>query len=370
MKNYATIKVACLCLASFFAIGIRDIYAQEVSGQDAWLWYASDASGMAFDTITGPRDAAYALKVSKSGSSERSELFHDGVVIKSWHRSFAEDGMLSREAFSEGDMLIEERLYDERGKLTIERLFLDEGVVEEIAYQYASGRLQSKTTNRSGETPERMVYMYAPDGRLASVNDTKDMSFGTSSAPSGGQAIWRQSQDGLELRRFGQDGRLSSVSVYIAGVLNSNESREWKDGALLRSVVDKKDGTRTTIVFAPDGAAIGQETNVTIEFDGTVQSRINRSYDFKGRLERMETIAKNHVQLVSYEYDQDDTLLSTKTLVDGFIESLVTYASPLVRIEELYSRGVAFVRVRYEDGRRVLEEMLKDGEVVRSKRFE
>ncbi|GAB1454958.1 hypothetical protein MASR2M48_02580 [Spirochaetota bacterium] len=369
MKQKASTLVTYLCLASFLAIGIRGLSAQDGSILESRLWYASDASGMSLERIAGPLGAEYALLVSKNENTERAELYHDGAILKTWHRSYLSGGLLSREAYSEGSVLTEERLYDDEGRLRLERQFFDEGNVEETTYQYASGRLQSKTTSRTGEESSSMVYVYAPGGRLASVRDSRDLSFGYSSSPMGGQSFWREGKDGLELRSYDQAGRLVRVSVYVDAVLKSQESREWQDGTLIQSIVEKDDGTKNTTSYAAEGVAAGLVTSLSIELNGIVQSLVKRDYDFKGRLERVETIANGQVRSSTYEYDSDDTLKITKTFVDGLIESIVSYESPLVHTEELYSRGVAFVRVRYEDGRRVLEEILKDGQVVRSRRF-
>lgn len=339
-------------------------------------WYASDSSGMALDPIRGPSESEYSLSIRTTGikndytgASELSQLFKEGVAIKSWLKTFGPGGALSLETYSEGTLIKGERLYDNEGRPSTERLFLDDGRLTEIMYQYVSGRLQYKTVSR-GENTSTYIYLYAPDGRLASVKEEGGASIGTSSALSGGDAIWRVLKDGLELRRYDKSGRLILVSVYEAETRVSQESLEWHQGSLERSIVEDRDGTKTTRVYAIDGEARGQETSVIIERNGSLQSSLKKTYDAEGRLKESETMIDGHLRRIGYEYDIEGTLLTKKTFYDGIIESIVITESPLVMIEELYNKGIAFVRVRYEDGRRVLEEILKDGIVVRSRAFE
>ena len=48
----------------------------------------------------------------------------------------------------------------------------------------------------------------------------------------------------------------------------------------------------------------------------------------------------------------------------------ILYESAGVRIEEFWDDGAVFARVRYEDGRRVLEEIVQNGVVVRTRKFD
>jgi len=122
--------------------------------------------------------------------------------------------------------------------------------------------------------------------------------------------------------------------------------------------------------YAADGAAAGKPLVLTSEADGAAVSVERRAYDESGRLSTVETTARGRTTLVENAYDEQGALYSTRTSSGGAMISLVRYESPGVRVEELYDAGQAFARVRYEDGRRVLEEILKDGVVVRSRRFD
>ncbi len=333
-------------------------------------WYASDPAGMELDRIDGPADSGYSLLVSRSGDTVRSELHRDGAAVKAWLRTYAPDGVLSREAMEEGGALREETLYDEAGRPRLERSFVAGGDVEETAYEYLSGRLASKRKTRRGEELSAITYLYAPDGRLALAKESGGLAFGTEAARAGAFLSWRAGADGMELRGYDGDGRLVEITTYDGAALVSRESRIWKDGALSSVVVEGGDGARVSTEYEDGGPAAGKPARVTTERDGAVVSVENHAYDAEGRLSAVERTGGGPTVLIEYAYGESGSASSVRTSRGGLTVSVVRYESATTRVEELYDDGVAFARVRYEDGRRVLEEMLRDGVVVRSRSFE
>ena len=277
--------------------------------------------------------------------------------------------MLLREAVEQDGAISSELLYDALGRPNLEREFLAGGAVREIAYEYASGRLASRATSEGGEVVSTTTYLYAPDGRLALASESSGGGHGTASGRSGRTSTWRVSGEALELRAYDRDGRLVSVASYRGAELISREDRAWRDGALVLSLVEAG-GKKMTTEYAADGVAAGKPLVLTSEADGATVSVERRSYDESGRLVTVETTARGRTTLVENAYDDEGALYSTRTSIGGALISIVSHESPDVRVEELYDAGLAFARVRYEDGRRVLEEILKDGVVVRSRRFD
>jgi len=366
--NHSAPAVLALVLA---CLPVRWLGAQAAPASG---WYASDQSGMAFEAVSGPAGSEYTLRVSAQEDGQRSELFKNGEAVQSWTRSYGPTGFLAREALEKGGSIREEFLYDAAGRPLLERMFLEDGNVEEIAYTYSSGRLASKTTSFAGAIISTMTYRYAPDGRLALARQTGSehavSGFGTSASQKGGSSSWRLVSGGLELRAYDADGRLVSTAVYAGAELISREERTWSEGALRLVVLESADGTKVITEYGTDGAAAGAIVAVSTERDGAVVSTERRSYDDEGRVSRIDYSAGDRSSSVENTYDDEGVLAQAKTSSGGAIVSLVRYESPTVRVEELYDGGVAFARVRYEDGRRVLEEMLRDGVVVRSRRFE
>lgn len=362
MRKRAAGFVACFFLVAF----LTDLEAQVAPKEG---WYTSDPAGLALESIQDPAGYEYALHVVRQGDQVRSQLFHNGQVLKTWIRTYGPSDVLVREATEKDGLVKEEFLYDAQGRPSLERIFLEQGDVEETAYEYASGRLASKTTTSGGMTISKRTYMYAPDGRLALSRDETGSESGTSAARSGGSSSWRITETGLELRSYNATGRLTSISVYVGAERLSHEARSWKDGVLERVTLETVSGSTTSMDYVLTGPALGEIALVTVTDGDTTLSTERREYDEKGRLARLETSVRGRETAVAYEYGDDDVLAATKTSVEGVPVSVVRNESSTTRVEELYDSGVIFARVRYEDGRRVLEEMIRDGIVVRTRSF-
>jgi len=358
-------RAAVSAAVFFLCLNLTSATAQAVPREG---WYSSDPAGLALDSIPDPAGHEYALHVKKQDDTFRSELFRNGIIIKTWFRTYGASGLLSREAMERDGILKEEFLYDAQGRPSLERIFLENNDIEETDYEYASGRLVSKTTAIDGATISKRTYLYAPDGRLALVREDPGNESRTSAARSGGSSSWRIGETGLELRTYDATGRLASISVYEGAERLSHEARSWKDGALERVTEETTVGSTTT-EYILSGPALGEISAIMITKDDKPVSTERRAYDEKGRLASVATSLRGRITVVAYEYAVDGALASAHTSIDGVLVSTVRHETPTVRVEELYDSGAVFARVRYEDGRRVLEEMLRDGVVIRTRRF-
>lgn len=359
-------RAAIFAVVFFLSIFINGLGAQSAPEEG---WYSSDPSGFALESIPNPAAHEYALRVLRQDGAIRSELFHKGESVKTWIRTYSPSGFLSRDAMEQDGFLKEEFLYDAQGRPSLERIFLDDGDIEETAYEYASGRLVSKTVSVGGASVSKMTYLYAPDGRLALAREASGDDFGTSEAWTGRSSSWSIGTGGLELRTYDAKGRLVSISLYDGADRRSHEERFWKDGTLERVIVETKNGSMISTDYVMSGAATGEVAAITAKRNDKVVSTERRAYDGTGRLSRVDASLGGRESAVEYDYDDDGVLASKRTSVGGVLASLVHYESPTARVEELYDAGAVFARVRYEDGRRVLEEMLRDGIVVRTRRF-
>ncbi len=367
MTNRAAVAVLLVAVA---ASSVAEAQRPSADPRRPGQGYASDPAGMELDRIDGPTESGYSLLVSRSGDTVRSELHRDGAAVKAWLRTYAPDGVLSREAMEEGGALREEILYDEAGRPRLERFFVAGGDVEETAYEYLSGQLASKRTTRGDDELSAITYIYAPDGRLALAKESGGRAFGTEAARGGAFLSWRAGTDGMELRGYDRDGRLVEITTYDGAALVSRESRIWKDGVLASVAVEGGDGARVITEYENDGPAAGKPAKVTTERDGAIVSTETHAYDADGRLSAVERTGDGVSVVIEYAYDESGSASSVRTSRGGLTVSVVRYESATTRVEELYDDGVAFARVRYEDGRRVLEEILRDGVVVRSRSFE
>lgn len=357
-----------------FAVVLSLFAASPLSAQIATGWYVSDPSGLAIEPAAGPGDAEYALLVAETGGSFRSELYRDGEALRAWLRTYGRRGALVREAMEEGGSIREERLYDDDGQPSLERIFLSGGAVEETAFEYASGRLLSKTTSRDGSVVSTTSYLYAPDGRLAMARSTGGVAAG---GAEGSSSSWTLGPLGLELRSYDGDGRLVSVALYDGAEEKRREERSWAGGAVERVVVVESSGTELETLYATDGPAAGEILSLTERQGGEETSVERRSYDGEGRLVLVETSSGGTGTSsggtgtsTAYEYDDAGELASATTTLGGELVTVLRYEPDGARLEESYDSGELFARVRYEDGRRVLEELFEDGAVINTRSFE
>lgn len=333
-------------------------------------WYASDPSGFRLEKITGPEGSAWTLLVSRETLSERTTLYHDGEEKKAWTRTFLPDGTLERETSEEGGILRGELAYDADGRPASERRLLDGGTVEDVVYGYESGRLRKKTTSVDGKVVGTVDYLYAPSGRLVSAIESTGEYWGNSAAKSGLYYSWRASGDSVELRGYDVDGSLVLIRRYSGSRQVLEERRSWLEGALERSIVSAEDGTTTTTSYVTGGAAKGEPWSTIVENGGKLVSAERRDFNENGKLSRLERDEGGIASVIEYQYDAEGSLSQEKRYAESSLVAVVLYAEPGSRVEEAWDRGALYARLVYKDGRKVLEEMIKEGIVVRSRSFE
>lgn len=359
--------MALFLLAGFGVAACIGVEAQSMPGEG---WYASDSLGMAYESVSGPKDSAWSLEIAGRGASRRSTLYKDLVAVRTTVREYGSSGNLQREAVEEKGILSEESTFDADGRPLLARRFLADGVVEETGYGYIDGKLLVKETSRGGKVLETVRYVYSPDGRLVSAKASNGAFYGSGKTVDGVASMWRMGPDGLELRGYDASGRLASVRVYDGVVLKRRETRIWAGNALERSSIVTSDGTTTVTAFEVSGAAAGSILTLTVERAGLVESRERRAYDDAGRLKRVESEIGGKRASTEYAYDDQGVLAMEKRLLERDQALVIHYVSKTEIVEENYRGDVLFARVSYQDGRRVKEELFKDGVIVRTRTFE
>ena len=350
----------------FLIVAPHETWSQASQG----IWYDSDSSGMKYNTSEGPNEAGWSLLQYVKESTEHTEIYENGLPIKSWARTYDTQGRLEREALTQDGMIREELLYDKDGFPSLERRYNENGAVEDTKYTYASGRLVSKTVSLDGLTVKVISYLYAPDGRLASARESPGGYFATSSTMRGISYSWKMSDGFVELSGYDSSGRLVSVSLYSGSELKRHEVRTWNNGLIERVLLTEGTGVITETEYETQGAATGKPRLIQTGLKGDLKTTERRLYDDEGRVAKLELISGQSESSTEYEYDQDGNLLLQNMSQNGILVSVTRYVSTTSRIEESYENGVMFARVNFEDGRKVLEEIFKDGLVVRSRSFE
>jgi hypothetical protein len=354
-------------MAVLFAAACAGVKAQPLPRDG---WYASDSLGMVHGPVSGPGDAPWTLELAGPGASHRTTLYKEGVAVRTTVRDYGSSGNIRREAVEEEGILVEESAFDDDGRPLTARRFLVDGSVEETSYAYIDGRLLSRRTSIGGEILETMDYSYAPDGRLVSAKASSGAFQGSGKSASGASSMWRKGPDGLELRLYDASGRLAAVRVYDGTILKSDETRTWAGDVLEHSELVTSDGTKTSTTYAVTGAAAGSILSISVERGGTTVSSDRRSYDDAGRLLRMESETGGRRAVTEYAYDDQGILAVERRFLDPGQLLVIRHESSTDKVEETYREDILIARVAYRDGRRVKEELYKDGIVVRTRTFE
>jgi len=356
-------RAATLALFGILALGPA-LAAQPATG----LWYASDPAGFALERLSGPAGSGYELLVESLPGRTRRVLYRDGEPLETRLKEFRADGRPSREAVERGGRLTEETRFDEAGRPSVERRFLEGGATAETSYRYEGGRLVSKETLRDGVV-ERYAYRYAADGRPLSAALEGGLSLGGSDPRAVRSSHWSAGPDGLTLRGYDASGRLVEVGRYEGALLVSLETIRWQEGRMASSRLVRGD-EETVTDYLLSGPALGLAASRTLLSKDAIVSVTRYGYDEAGRLasERGERGALTTI--LEYAYDPEGGLVSVTETRNSAIVKATRYESGSVRIEDTYQHGVVVARVRYVNGRRASEEIMRNGVPVRTRVFE
>lgn len=309
--------------------------------------------------LSGGLGGAGALGASPIGAAA-------GAPAASYFASDATGGELEARAALSG---LGYELRVERGpSRTRSVLYLDGAEIEETICAYEGGRLVSKEIRR-GERKERLEYRYAADGRPLSIRAPGGGSLGGDDPGASSPRRWSLEDGLLILRVYGEDGRLARVARYEGDEARSVETLGWKDGRLESSRLEEGDESTVT-EYLLDGPAAGLPAARRRLRGGSPASLARFGYDAEGRLASERIEEGGAVALREYAYDAEGKLLSGTESLNGAVVKVTRYEPDGARTEELYAHGAAVARIRYEDGRRVREEILKGGVVVRTRVFE
>ena len=308
-------------------------------------WYTSDRFGVVRDPIPAEQrsEHEYTVSIERAPSLEVQTLHRDGAPIGRTELEYA------------SDVLIQLRRYD-AGTLA---------ATEHYRY-WANGSLRSvRRVSVNGATVE---YRYR-DGRLTDE--------------------WVVTPAGRERIRYDDVGRVADRTRWEADEVVEQERREyWGPTAAdaLRRIVITADGTETVTRYDEAGRALGSQ----VSRGGEVESDRERVFRDGLLVEERETV-DGVVRVWRYEYvstaaDADTTaadgtatddttppeppLARIRYFENDELVKLTDYTIPdYSRLETLYRGGEAVLRVYYESERRVLEEVIRDGEVIRTRDF-
>ena len=156
------------------------------------------------------------------------------------------------------------------------------------------------------------------------------------------------------------------------GELIERERFEYRENGelLLRSQLEELQ-SQCTIRRSYDEQ--GRLVGSVVEQEGKDIEQTFHLRDEKGRILETTKRSARGLEHWLFDYGTEDSLEREEYRIRGALERVTIYTSGGAegsRIEELYRDGQIFMRIYFDSGQKVKEEFLREGEVIRERRFE
>jgi hypothetical protein len=328
-------------------------------------WYASNGVGVLGEAIDPSEadDHEYVLHISTDNGIEIRQLLHDGDEVN--RTTIERSGITTTETEYEDRVLATRRVYDSEGCLTTEELY-DSGELEEFReYEYAEGRLfRRRVFDADSALLQLDTYAYWSDGSLRSI--LREDGAVTEYRYSGGRLDeeWVSRGETEERYVYDRQGRLTDRWLWSAGEITERETREyWGAGpeSPIKSIVIIAGEETTTRGYDNRGRLVSRE----VSREGVVV--LQRWLAYSGDL-LVQEVERESGETRTWEYEYVDQELDKTTYLEGNTVVKVsvhrTESDEFDRIDYIYRNGEVALRAYFTDGRRVKEEVLRDGEVI------
>ena len=342
-------------------------------------YYRSDAHGTRLARLDGDPASHpdYALAVDAAdeaqaaGLAARRRLLRAGTVVTEWRRSADGDGSVEREL--QAGQVVAERRYDAAGRLLEESHFAAAGeLLRRAVLIYRGAALRRiQRYDGGGELTATEDYELTSSGRLRGFSHTPADPSGTADTAETAVVhfLFHQGELVEERRRAGQ----AEVILRFRGG-EQLAAEQWRGEQLVtaRSAgarIDHRRGTRTETTV--DGAGRVETERVYDITAGEDAARLleERSYRYRddGAVRSLQVIGQSGRETVDYEFGDHGRLLREQVRRRGRLVRVVSYPSPGERVEEVHGADNTVLRVIWRDDQPIREELVSDGEVVRSR---
>ena len=319
-------------------------------------YYRSNPLGMSLETISPDRlgEFPYILSVTKEKDWEVRVLRSKEGEVGRWELEFDRQGRKTGERYyRQGQLEMEIEFID--GEVSVERRFEDGELGETRAYSYEGKDLLGVSViDNEGSLLYREIYRRAAQGRLRRLARVyEDRRTESAFAYSEGRLYeeWHGDDDGGKLFRYGSMGKIAeevwegtelvSVEDYVYGEDHTRSQHREEDNQVDR-------------LYDVEGRLLKEETR-----EGDSRSSLN-SFLYDGDLLVEKTqLTKSLKEIWRYSYSEDgERLLREEYLQNGKIVTVISYTGEKSYHEEVYRNGKPALRLHFEDGQKVREEVL------------
>ena len=347
-------------------------------------YYHSDAHGTRLARLDGDPAVhrGYALAVDTPGEAQaaglsaRRRLLQAGAVIAEWRRRADGDGSVEHEL--EAGRVVAERRYDAAGRLLEERRFSAAGnLVRRAVLAYRGGTLRRiDRYDGAGVLTATEEYDLTSSGRLRRFSHTP-ASPPVADAEAGTGTTAGTSVDFLFFRGelIEERSRAGDAEVILRFRRGEPPATEHWQGERLISEgsagarIDHAAATRTETTVDAAGRVESEHVyDVAAGEDGArlVEQRRYR-YRADGSVLSLQVIGASGREAVDYEFGDDGRLVRERVRRRGRLVRVTSYPSPEERVVEVHAEGDTVLRVTWRGDEAIREELLRGGEVVRTR---
>ena len=347
-------------------------------------YYRSDAYGTRLARLAGDPAGhrGYALAVDTPGEAQaaglsaRRRLLQAGAVIAEWRRRPDGDGSVEHEL--EADQVVAERRYDDTGRLLEERRFSAAGdLVRRAVLIYRGGRLRRiDRYDGAGALTATEEYDLTRGGRLRRFSHTPaDPPVADATADAGnatGTSVDFLFFRGELIEERRRAGDAEVILRFLGGEPLATE--QWQGERLVSegsagARIDHAAATRTETTV--DAAGRVESERVYDVAAGEDDARLveERRYRYRpdGSVLSLQVIGRSGTEAVDYEFGDGGRLVRERVRRRGRLVRVTSYPSPEERVVEVHAEGDTVLRVTWRGDEPIREELLRGGEVVRTR---
>ena len=306
-------------------------------------WFRSNADGEALAPIEAAGRSAHnwTLHVDQSSHESVRLLYHNGTLVTE-QRLDPDGALIERYEYSYRDgRRVEARAFraDAPGDA--------EQPVYSDSYGYSSDGMLRELRRRYVDGSERSSRYVFVRGRLLEEQHRS------------GELLQRLRYDSLErvqqLQQLRDGELISSTRYYYRG-----------ESAQLEQTVEEQHD-RDVVTVTSDYFDADQRTiRTVVSRDERTVSVSERSYGPHGLIREVVT-EPGRRRVSSFEYDQDGRLTLREDRLNERLQSRIIYPEKNRRIEERFHNGQLMVRLHYRYDEQIAREIIRDGEVIRSR---
>ncbi len=306
-------------------------------------WFRSNADAEALAPIESAARSAHSwvLHVDQSPHETVRQLYHNGTLVSE------------------------------------QRLDPDGALIERYEYRYRDGRrvearaFRAEAPGDAGQPVYTDIYSYSSDGMLRELRrryvDNSERS--SRYVFVRGRLLEEQHRSGEMLQRLRYDSleRLQQLQQLRNGELVSSTRYHYRgDSARLEQSVEEQHDRDVVTVTSEYFDADQRSIRSVVSRDERTVSVSERSYGPHGLI--LEVVTEpGRRRVSSFEYDQDGGLTLQEERVNERLQSRIIYPEQGRRIEERFHNGQLVVRLHYRNDEQIAREIIRDGEVIRSR---